>query len=342
MAKMGNVVQLNNNKTEDKNVAGSLFTYLSRLEQDSPKTKMTYEHHIKDFFKTMRNKELEDLTEEDLIFTRKQVESYQVALKNIHKGTTVNNALTAVKKFYERLSEDGFDVNLSWFNLTRYDESDKESWDTLSHEEVIEAIRLVSVTRKGREKALFLRVAYATAFRKESLQSLRWTDFPIIDGVRYAKVLGKGNKWSHKKISKDLYEELMDFKAESGNEKVFELTNLTITRMIKYINENMDFSDRRIVFHSFKKASVNEVNRLSGGDLKLVQLHADHSDGSTTMNDYLAKKKLEDLITVDINTQLPLEKLEKLTHDELLSLVLGMDRSTIIKILQKGGMMENA
>lgn len=340
MAKMGNVVQMNQ-KQEDKNVYGTLFTYFTRLAQESPKTQATYERHVRDFFRTMRNKELEDLVEEDLIFTKKQVTSYQVSLKNLHKGTTVNNALTAVKEAYSRLEDDGFAVSIGWFKLDRYDEHDKKSWDTLSHEEVIDIIKLVTMTRKGREKALFIRMAYATAFRKESLQSLKWNDFPIIDGIRYARVLGKGNKWSHKKISNDLYEELMNFKEESKNEKVFSLTNLTITRMMNHIRDNMDFGDRRIVFHSFKKASVNEVNRLSGGDLKLVQLHADHSDGSTTMNDYLAKKKMEDLITVDINTHLPTEKLALLSHSELEALVLSMDRNTIMKILQKGGMMEN-
>lgn len=339
MAKMGNVIQMNSKK-EDKNVYGTLFTYLSRLEQDSPRTKETYERHIKDFFLTMRNKKLDELTEEDLIFTKKQTESYQVALRNIHKGTTVNNALTAIRECYKRLEDDGFEVNASWFNLKAYDGSDKVSWDTLSHEEVIQIIELLRPTRKGREKALLVRLAYATAFRKESLLSMKWSDFPIIDGIRYAKVLGKGNKWSHKKISKELYEELMDFKVASNNKDVFELTDVTVKRMMNFIRENMDFGDRRIVFHSFKKASVNEVNLLSGGDLKLAQLHADHVDGSTTMNDYLEKRKMEDLIMVDINTNLPLEKLNDLSHLELLELVKSMDRNTLVKILVKGDMIK--
>lgn len=339
MAKLGNVVQMNT-RTADKNVYGTIHTYLSRKGQNSLKTKETYERHIRDFFRTMRNKELEELVEEDLIFTKKQTESYQVALKNMHKGTTVNNAITAIKEVYKRLEDDGFDVNLSWFNLERYDEHDKQSWDTLSHEEVIEIIQLVTPTRKGKEKALLIRLAYATAFRRESLLTLKWTQFIIIEGVRYVKVLGKGNQWSHKKISDDLYQELMDFKVEQNNQdKVFQLTPLTVNRMMNFIRENMDFGDRRIVFHSFKKASVNEVNRLSGGDLKLTQLHADHKDGSTTYNHYLEKRKKEDLITVDINTHLPVEKLSLLSHDELTALVLSMDRNTLMKILQKGDMM---
>lgn len=341
MAKMGNVVQLNS-KSEDKHVYGTIHTYLTRKGQTSVKTKETYERHIRDFFRTMRNKDLEDLVEEDLIFTKKQALSYQIALKELHKGSTVNGAITAVKECYKRLEDDGFDVNVSWFNLERYDEHDKESWDTLSHEEVIEIINLVTPTRKGKEKALLIRLAYATAFRKDSLLNIKFSDFPLIDGVRFAKVLGKGNKWSHKKISDDLYRLLMAHKESvDDREKVFELTPKTITRMMTFIKENMDFGNRKIVFHSIKKASVNEVNLLTGGDLKAVQQHGDHSNASTTFNDYMEKKKLEDLITVDINTHLPIDRLDDLTHDELLTLVKSMDRNSIIKILRKGGLMEN-
>lgn len=339
MAKLGNVVQLNP-KTEDRNVYATIHTYLTRKGQNSLRTKETYERHIRDFFRTMRNKELEDLSEDDLIFTKKQTESYQVALKEQYKGTTVNNAITAVREVYKRLQDDGFEVNLAWFNLENYDGHDKQSYDTLSHEEVVAIIDLVSFTRKGKEKALLIRLAYATAFRKESLLDMKWTDLVIIEGVRYAKVLGKGNKWSHKKISADLYDLLMEHKKDTGWEKIFQLTNRTVTKMMNHIRENMDFGDRRIVFHSFKKASVNEVNRLSGGDLKMAQLHADHSNSSTTVNDYLEKKKFEDLITVDINTVIPINRLDALSHDELLTLVKGMDRNTIIKVLQKGGLME--
>lgn len=341
MAKLGNVIQMNP-KGEDKNVYGTIRVYLTRKGQNSQRTKETYERHIRDFFRTMRNKEIEELTEDDLIFTKKQAESYQVALKEQYKGTTVNNAITAIRECYKRLQDDGFDVNLAWFNLENYDGHDKISYDTLTHDEVIESINIVSYTRKGFEKALLIRLAYATAFRRESLLSMKWTQLVVIDGIRYAKVLGKGNKWSHKKISPELYELLMKHKQQQGSdsEKIFQLTDKTVNRMMNYIRENMDFGDRRIVFHSFKKASVNEVNRLSGGDLKMTQLHGDHSNSSTTVNDYLEKKKFEDLITVDINTVIPIDKLDELSHDELLSLIKGMDRNTVIKILQKGNLMK--
>lgn len=338
MAKLGNVVQFNN-KVDDKNVYGTIHTFLSRKGQNSKNTQGTYERHIRDFFKTMRNKDLDKLVEEDLIFTKKQIKSYQVALKEKYKGSTVNGAITSVRECYKQLEDDGFAVQVSWFNLERYDEHDTRSHDTLTHDEVLTAIALVSKTRKGSEKALLLRLAYATAFRKESLLNLKWNQIVKVDDIWYLKVLGKGNKWSWKKISNSLYDTLMNHKETTSKDKIFELTDKTVGKMIKFINEKMDFGERQIVFHSFKKASIDEVNIISGGDLKAMQAHGDHANASTTINTYVAKKSREELVMVDTNTVIPVEKFDEMSKEELVGLIKSMDRNTIIKLLQKKGDM---
>lgn len=336
MNKLNNVAQLNINN--DKHVYETIYTFLTRKGQNSINTKKTYERHIRRFFKDMRSKDLEQLSENDLIFTPQQIELYQVNLKERYKGTTVNNIMTAIKECYARLERNGFNVKESWFNVERYDEHDKEKYDTLSHEEVSGIIDLVSKTRKGEEKALLVRMAYATAFRKATLLDIKWNQIINIEGQWYAKVIGKGNKLSHKKLSDDLYNTLIDFKNrnnKSDNDKVFELTNKTVNRMMNYIRENIDFGDRNIVFHSFKKASLNEVNQLTGGDLKAIQAQGDHANITTAMDDYIEKKKMDDLIVVDVNSELPLDSFDELSRDELLSLVKGMDRGTVIKLLRK-------
>lgn len=337
MSKLGNVVQLNGR--ENRNPYATIHTFLTRKGQDSENTRDTYRRHIRDFFSTMRNKEIEELVESDLIFTKNQIKTYQVALKEQYKGSTVNNTISALKECYDQLQDDGFEVDASWFKLERYDEHDSETWGALTHEEVIQIINLVSETRKGREKALLVRLAYATAFRKESILSLKFSDIVDINGIWFIKTLGKGNKWSHKKLSDDLYEEIMDFKEEVGREKIFTLTHKTVNKMMNYIRDNMDFGDRRIVFHSFKKASIEEVNVISGGDLKAMQAHGDHANGTTTVNNYLAKKKLEDLVAVDVNNHVPVEKFEELSKEELVDLLKKTDRNTQIKLLREMGVM---
>lgn len=340
MAKLGNVVMLNHKpNNENKNVFETIHTFLLRKGQNSENTKGTYERAIRDFFRTMRGKELEDLTISDIIFEKSQIESYQVKLKEHYKGSTVNGAMTAIKQCYEKLEDNNFPVQSSWFKLERYDEHDSESYDTLTHEEVLAVIDLVSKTRKGSEKALLVRLAYATAFRKESILTMTWNQIVNIDGQWYAKVMGKGNKWSHKKLTDDLYETLMSFKEEVGRDNIFQLTNKTIRKMMDKIRESFDFGDRKIVFHSIKKASMNEVNIITGGDLKAIQAHGDHEDVSTSLNSYIANKKIEDLVAVDINTSVPVEAFDSLSQEELVNILKSMDRNTQIRILRKMGAM---
>lgn len=337
MSNTDNLIQFN--PLEDNNVWASIKTLLERIGQNSENTRDTYERAIREFFKTMRNRELEDLTESDLQFTKAQIETYQVSLRNKYKTTTVNTRMSALMKCYKKLEDHEFEVKSSWFDVDRYPEYDKEGYSTLSHHEVEEIIELVSKTRKGFEKALLVRLAYATAFRKKSLLNLRWTDIINRDDIWFIKTLGKGNKWDYKKISNELYEELMKQKELIDGDKIFKLTDKTVNRMMAYIRDNMDFGDRNIVFHSFKKASINEVNIITGGDIKAMQTHGNHSSPSTTINDYLAEKKLDDLIVVDTNRHIPLEKFDELSKDELINLIRNMDRNTQIKMLQKINVM---
>jgi integrase len=327
------------NTKDDKNVWTCINTFLDRIEQNSINTRKTYEKAIRDFFKTMRNKDIEDLVEEDLIFTKPQIETYQVNLRKGYKSTTVNNRISALKKCYVKLEDYGFNVKSSWFVLDRYDEHDKESYDPMTHEEIIEAINLVLGTRAGRQKSLLIRLAYATAFRKESLLSLKWTDITNREGVWFIKTLGKGNKWDYKKISNDLHEELMKHKDEVGGEKIFTLTNKTVNKMLNYIRDNIDFGDRNITFHSLKKSSINEVALITNYDLKAMQRQGNHSNVTTTLNDYMAQKSLDDLVIVDVNYHVPVDKFDELSKEELLELIKGADRSIQIKLLQKLGVL---
>ena len=334
------IVHQLNNENNKKNPTATIVTFLTRKSQDSENTIIGYDKHIRDFFKAMANKDIEDLLEEDLIYTPQQIEAYQVELRKSYASTSVNTKMSAIGECYAKLERDGFAVKASWFDVERFDEHDKKPYDALTQEEVVQVIELVSKTRKGAEKALLVRLAFATAFRKDSLLTMKWNQIVNRDGQWYAKVIGKGNKPSYKKITEDLYEALMEHKEKVNRDRIFTLSKTTVNAMIKYIRENMDFGDRYIVFHSIKKASVEEVALLTNYDLKAMQAHGDHSDIKTTLNDYMAKRKFDDLVAVDIDRHIPVEEFDKLTHEELLTLVKSMaDRNTQIKLLHMMGKM---
>lgn len=332
-----NVIQFNTEN--DKNVWSCIKTFLDRIGQNSVNTKATYERAIRNFFKTMRNKELEDLVESDLIFTKPQIETYQVNLRNQFKATTVNNRISALKRCYEKFEEYEFNVKSSWFDLDRYDEHDKDSYDPMTHEEIIVAINLLSKTRKGFEKGLLIRVAYATAFRKKAILNLKWSDIIERDGQWYLKALDKGNKWDYKKISDDLYDALMKQKDIVGGEKIFRLAGKTINGMMNFIRDNIDFGDRKITFHSLKKSSINEVALITNYDLKAMQRQGNHANVTTTLNDYMAQKSLDDLVVVDINYHVPVDKFDDMSKDELIKLIKSSDRNVQIKLLQHAGII---
>lgn len=336
MMNVSNVVQFNT--PTDKNVFTCIDTFLKRVNQNSNNTKAVYEKAIRDFFVNMRNKNIEDLVEKDLIFTKEQIECYQVNLKESgYSSTTVNTKMSALKKCYTKLEDYGFDVQAKWFNLERYNDSDKVSYSSMSKEEVVECIKLVSKTREGNQKALLIRLAFATAFRKESLLNLKWSDFSNVEDVWIAKTLGKGKKWDYKKISNELYSDLLERKNKinaNNNGKVFTLTEKTVDKMMKYIKDNIDFGDRSIVFHSFKKSSVNEVALITNNDLKAMQRQGNHSSVTTTLNDYMDNKKLEDLVIIDTSENHDINELNDLSKDELISLIKKCDRVIQIRLLQ--------
>lgn len=338
MVNAENVIQFNTK--DDKNVFNCIGTFLKRIGQNSENTKKTYEKAIRDFFKVMRNKDIENLIESDLIFTKPQIETYQTNLRESYKSSTVNNRISALKKCYVKLEDYGFDVKSSWFILDRYIEHDKESSDRLTHEEIINIINFLTNTRVGHQKALLVRLAYATAFRKESLSNMKWSDISQREDIWMVKVLGKGNKWDYKKISNDLYDELMLLKEDSkGRDKIFTLTTKTINKMLNDIRTKFDFGSRKITFHSLKKSSINEVALITNYDLKAMQRQGNHANVTTTLNDYMAEKSLDDLVIVDINHHVPVDKFDELSKEELINLIKNVDRSIQIKLLQKLGVM---
>jgi len=209
----------------------------------------------------------------------------------------------------------------------------------MTHQEVIDVINLVSKTRAGFQKSLLIRLAYSTAFRKESLLNLEWSDITNRDGVWFVKTLGKGKKWDYKKISNDLYDELMKHKSNTDSDKIFTITLKTVNRMMNFIRDNIDFGSRKITFHSLKKSSIKEVALLTNYDLKAMQKQGCHSNIMTTLNDYMSEKSLDDLVIVDVNYHVPVEEFEKLSKEELINLIKSAERNIQIKLLQKMGVL---
>lgn len=318
------------------NVYKAIRTFIERKAQSSRNTADTYQRHIKHFFHTMRGKTLEQLTEDDLIFTKMEIEQYQVALRSTYKASTVNNTISSLKSLYERLKDYGFQVDPDWFSLERYKEVDSDPYDVLSHDEIIRIVELVRGTRSGFQKSLFIRVAYATAYRLNALLNLKWSDLNQIDGVWTLSTVDKGMKKDIKKISNELYQDLIKLrKNRQKSEKIFSFTKKTVNNMMDFIRNEMKFENRNITFHSIRKASINRVGELSGGNIKMMQRHGNHSSAKTTMDNYIKSVDLDQMVIVDVEHNIDLSIFDNMSKEQLLNLIKSMDRGTQIKLIQQ-------
>ena len=135
----------------------------------------------------------------------------------------------------------------------------------------------------------------------------------------------------------------MKFKEEEGkskNDNIFKLTNKTIRGMMDYIRERIDFGRRNITFHSLKKASIQEVAIKSGYDLKAMQAQGNHSSITTTLDYYMANKDIDDLTTVDVNYNPPVEKFEEMSREQLLAMLNKAPRDIQNTLLRQEGLVQ--
>src|SRR5690606_10551721 len=114
----GLIMQVNDNivpfpETPKSKVWESIEVFLERKGQNSKNTRTTYERAIRDFFLATRKKKLEHLTEDDIRFSKVEVEGYQVGLRAKFKASTVNTRMWAMKSLYSKLKDYGFNVESS-------------------------------------------------------------------------------------------------------------------------------------------------------------------------------------------------------------------------------------
>ena len=320
----------------NKDIMKVLNRYLERKGIDSENTYYTYLRQITNFFSQTRNKKLEQLNIHDLTFTKQEIEDFQInKVKNDGiSPSAINLMLVAVKGFYQKLQDDGFDVDVNWFKVESL-KTHTQAYGSLSKEEVSNIVEFVSKQRKGLNKKLLIETAFSTGFRLDSLLTLTINNLVTVDNLKCIEVIGKGNKKDIKQIPEKLFNDLIELSKTHSNNKLFDLSRTTVNNMMATVNANFDFGNRRIVFHSFKKASINEVGILTNFDIKAMQRQGNHSDASTTLNNYVESTNLQDTIAFGLSEEPSLDILDTMSKDEIIALIKSMDRMTINKIHRK-------
>lgn len=319
----------------DYEVYNAIQSFLESAGVESNNTKVTYETAIKDFFKATRSKSLYELSRNDLVFSYIDIEKYRNGLIGTLKNASINIKMIAIKKLFDKLVKYEMVQDSKPFEMHKLKEHDIKSYDSMSIEEVRKCIEVVEDSKNGFEKGLLIRLAFVTGFRKHALMTLKFANITTLNGQNVIKVLDKGNKWSTKKLDDELYEEIIQYKEIVNRDNIFNLSNTTVQRMMKLINNKVDFGDRYITFHSFKKASIEEVAIQTNYDIKAMQYQGNHADVTTTLNVYLAKKTMDNMPTISLTSNEPdLSSLKDLTKDDLYDIISKLDRQTQIQVLE--------
>lgn len=319
----------------DRTVYDAITSFLDSVGVESQNTRLTYEMAIKEFFRNTRNKEIENLSSKDLEYSVLEIEKYRNNMIGNFKNATINIKMIAIKRLFDKLARYDIVKTSTPFEMKKLKEYDTNSYDPMTIDEVRKSIEVVSSSKNGKEKALLIELAFVTGFRKHALLNVKFNDFKSVNGMYIVKVLDKGNKWSTKKIEPRLYNDVMEHKKSVDRENVFKMSNTTVQRMMNLINKEIDFGDRYITFHSFKKASIEEVAIQTNFDIKAMQAQGNHADASTTLNVYMKNKNIEDMPTVSLNDSEPdLSAIKDLTKDNLFDIIGKLDRKTQIQIIE--------
>lgn len=316
---INNVARLNRNT-----VYSHIRSFLRDKGVRSINTEKAYEKDIRQFFSYMRNKEIEELTVEDLNFINSDMRDYRTylyrefVLPNGEKysNITINRKINAVIALFRVLKRDGYNVDPDVLKLDDLPDDSKQIGFL-----TVEEVNHLLILTENEELRAFIILALHTSMRKEALLSLTWEqitlkydepDFFII------RVMDK-NKQDFKEIHTSVHKMLLDLKKDE--KYVFTTPRSTLDYQFKALCKKAGIDpQRKVSIHSLRKAGVDFVKQFTG-DIQAAQNQATHSSPSVTAAIYTQKPK--NLAARILIEQVDENIFDELSKDELLQLVKG-------------------
>ncbi|MGG3890277.1 tyrosine-type recombinase/integrase [Metabacillus fastidiosus] len=326
-----NVLLFRNDESEGDIVYQNIIRFLDKKGRKSERTRVSYEKHIGDFFKVMRNKDIEDLKIRDIQITLEDFEDFMQRMMDskMIANKTINNITGTMRGLLQ-------DLNLRTYNgkkliedvsylyvkdsIPKLNET-TNSYGSLTVSEVKQIAELVIKEEKfeATSKRLFILFCLDTCARKTAALNIEWSNFIVYDDHVEVRYTDKGGKEFKPKIKKEFYEELLQLKCESV-EKVFNFSSTAADDMFKRALSKLDIDEgRNIVFHSIRKAGAKYLYSITG-DILYVQKVLGHSSPKTTMV-YIEVEEYGVIGAVSSTMNLDLDILNKISHEELLKVI---------------------
>lgn len=311
-------------KFDNDTVYNQISIFLRNRAKRSVNTAKKYEKDIRYFFRFVKNKEIEDLTEEDLNITKADVAECQTHYASMYSNSSTDGRFTALVSLYNFL-EDRYDVKKSVFKIDKLPDDSKKI-GILSYDEVMRMIELAKYELyKANRKQAFLITALATGWRISMLLNIRPNDIRISEKDQNEVIIEPEYRDKGKQVKKILHKKWYDMilamnGTVSGDKPIFSLTRDDVYNMFERLLKQMNIDPRRKISpHSLRKTSANLEYLFSDGDIFAVTRHGNWSSPDIVYRHYAEEKK--SLTGVLLFEKFDEGVFEQLNRNELLELI---------------------
>ena len=278
------------------NEKNTLQTYINDFYEqyaiNSKSTAVAYSSDVERFAKFLEHSgRVEDAKSVNIeVFARfydydvlSQFQRYSVNEANL-QASSVNRVMTALKEFGRYMTARKVSFDVTPFSSLKNLKGSAKSYEVISIQEGITIAEWIrdNESNEPMTKYFYILMAIDTGVRADALSKLTPANFIPRESHTLVKGIDKGKKSFEKKISNDLYEELtkhLDF--SDRTKPIFPITARMRGAMMKRALKGLNWEDRNIVFHSFKKCAVNYSYEVTG-DIMIAKRVANHSSVSVT------------------------------------------------------------
>lgn len=331
--------------------------FLRSKKKKSEMTAKTYENQLINFFKDVygydsfnfiTKQDIENLTLPTLRNYFDRMYEEVKGDKRVYSNATINLRMTSIKQLLKYLHAWDVIDNYPIFKLDELLKSlpnESTRIKTIPFEVAQKFFYYFKNEDKSEtniEKYLFCKIACDTALRSTEILSLSWDNFTVEKDCVVMEAtpesLGKGGEYWIDKISLEFFEEIKQLKKDESN-KLFTISYRTMSHAMTVANQKLGFKKNEFTAHSFKKAAVTSTYRYTNDFMSAVK-KGRHKNPQTTMR-YIETMDYGLTGTISTGDGVDKELYKKLTHEELLKVIEGMDNTTKYLINSKANELTN-
>lgn len=249
----------------------------------SENTIKTYNIGLLQFFNYLQDKDIKNPTREDII-------NFREYLKTVHKPTTVNSYMIAIRNFFSWLEYEGITRNITK-NIKGMNVGNEHKRNALTVEQ---CKKVLDNVKDLREKVLFVLIT-SCGIRANEIVNIRLQDFKEKNGTTCLYLLGKARDYkqdyviiTHEVIDLlkqyiieyNIYDYL--FVSNSNHNKNGKLTTKTVRLIIKQMFQRAGIVGDEYSCHSLRHTFAT-LSIKSGEDIREVSQALRHKNLQTTM-----------------------------------------------------------